>query len=140
MRDSSLKVRPHSIKHRDIFTISRTKFEYKKQSVSFCVLCCVKDFTIVSCTAPVFSYHLERDKDFGGFYMVRTIPYLWSKNSKTFGSKDHLIMLWDTQAQFIFFSNKSASFLNSFMTEVPIVYDRDLRHETVKLKRSLIKL
>ena len=72
--------------------------------------------------------------------MVRTIPYLWSKNSKTFGSKDHLIMLWDTQAQFIFFSNKSASFLNSFMTEVPIVYDRDLRHETVKLKRSLIKL
>ena len=49
-------------------------------------------------------------------------------------------MLWDTQAQFIFFSNKSASFPNSFMTEVPIIYDKDLRHESVRLKRYLIKL
>ena len=59
-----------------------------------------------------------------------------------------MIILWDTQVQFIFFSNKSAIFLNSFMTEVRVsyrnqpsidllcklmswfLYDRDLRHET----------
>lgn len=48
-------------------------------------------------------YHSEQVKVFGGFYTIReTIPRLPSKDSETFGSKSNMIMLWDTQVQFIF--------------------------------------
>ena len=78
-------MRPYNIKHRNIFNVAHAKFEYRKQSVSFCCLYC---FTITSCTVPVLNYHSERVEVFKGFYMVRwTIPDLQSEDSETFGSK-----------------------------------------------------
>ena len=71
MKKSNLKVSRYNIKHRNIFTVSCMKFEYKKQSVSFCILCCITNFTVRSCTIPVLNYQFERDKVFEQFYMVR---------------------------------------------------------------------
>ena len=110
IKKPSLKVRPYSIKHRNIFNVTHAKFEYRKQSVSFCFLYC---FTITSCTVPVLNYHSERVEVFKGFYMFRwTIPDLQSEDSQTFGYKGNLKMLSDTQVEFIFFFNKSAEHPN----------------------------
>ena len=61
---------------------SSPRFTFERQSLSFSILWCITNFTIASCTVPVFNYHFERFKVFGGFYMVRqTVPNFRSKHS-----------------------------------------------------------
>ena len=63
-------------------SIGSLRFTFERQSLSFCILWCITNFTIAPCTVPVFNYHFERLKVFGGFYMVRqTVPNFRSKNS-----------------------------------------------------------
>ena len=47
------------------------RFAFERQSLSFCILWCITNFTIAHCTVSVFNYHFERLKVFWGFYMVR---------------------------------------------------------------------
>ena len=50
---------------------SSPRFTCERQSLSFCILWCITNFTIASCTVPLFNYQFEQFKVFGGFYMVR---------------------------------------------------------------------
>ena len=90
---------------------SSIRFAFERQSLSFFILWCITNFTIAPCTVPVFNYHFEQLKVFGGFYMVwQTVSNFMSKISKAFASKGNLVMHWYIQIQHIFFSNKSTSF------------------------------
>ena len=50
---------------------SSPRLTFERQTLSFCILWCITNFPITPCTAPVFNYHFERLRVFGGLYMVR---------------------------------------------------------------------
>ena len=63
-------------------SLSSPRFTFERQSLSFCILWCITNFTAGPCIVPLFNYHFERFKVFGGFYVVRqTILNFRSKNS-----------------------------------------------------------
>ena len=51
--------------------ISSSRLTFERQSQSFCILCCITNFTIAPCNIPVFNYEFERLKVFRGFHVVR---------------------------------------------------------------------
>ena len=56
-----------------LWRFSSPRITFERQSLSFCILCCITNFTIAPRTVPVFNYHFERLKVFGGSYTVRQI-------------------------------------------------------------------
>ena len=63
-------------------SLSSPRFTFERQSLSFCILWCITNFTVAPCIVPLFNYHFERLKVFGAFYVVRqTVPNFRSKNS-----------------------------------------------------------
>ena len=80
------------------------KFAYKRQSLSFCILCCITNFTIALCTVPVFNYHFN-DSMFSE-------DFIWhGKLFQTLGAKTLKLLLVKVTWLSLVYSNSTYIFL-----------------------------